>query len=367
MNDVSEQCIPERSTLVHIGLPKTGSTSLQYAAHQLRRKLMGFGVRYPAGGVNHHKGGSWLIDAPLTYLSDPAPRREWWTSLASDMDKHSTLRRLLSFEMFCTADIDGVRKVRENIDGEVQVVLVIRNLGDFVPSYWQETLKRGSTSSLEEYARRYLQDPREIGVSGAFHRSDDRWLVARWVEVFGAENVTVVVLDRSAPSRLFDAFESMLGLPGSLLSSATVDHAETNRGMSFPEASLVLEINRRLLEDWSMPRTMHRKLVYRGLVERILGSRQIGPKEDRLRLPVWAAEACAEAGALLSTSIQSLGVQVVGELSEIDRQVDGLDTDQAVLPGEVPVDLALEALLGVLSRASGWNAAHTEHVPSSIE
>ncbi|MEU4384946.1 hypothetical protein [Promicromonospora sp. NPDC023805] len=355
--------IPPGARLVHIGLPKTGSTALQYAASQLKKRLRREGVLYPGKGENHHKGASWLAGLNVAYLPDPTPQERWWLNLERELDLHPQHRGFLSFEMICTTDSDGARRTVDEIGDRgripVHVTLVLRNIGTFLPSYWQESLKRGNSASLEEYLRRALKDPAAVDASGAFHRRDGLGLVERWSEIVGPENVTVIVLEKARPTRLLDTFESMLALPAGILHSEPPVGAGANRGMSAAEAALVRRLNEQIIGEWHASSREHRNLVHHGVVGRLLSSREPAESEGKLRIPGWAAESCAEAGRILADSVRSTGVRVVGDLAELERPVPTADDEALAPPDTVPFDFAVQALLGMFARSTGWTADHT--------
>lgn len=356
--------VPAGARLLHIGLPKTGSTALQYAASRLKKRLRKEGVIYPGRGENHHKATSWLAGLKVGYLADPAPQEQWWLNLKKELDQHEARRGLVSFEMICTTNLDGARRTVDALgDGgrvPVHVTLVLRNFGTFVPSYWQESLKRGNTESLDTYLRRVLKDPATVEASGAFHRRDGYGLLERWSAVVGPENVTVIVLEKDRPTRLLDTFESMLDLPEGILHSEPPVGTGANRSMSAAEAALVHRLNQQVIGEWQASSREHRNLVHHGVVHRLLSSREPEASEGKLRIPVWAAESCVEAGRLLADSVRSTGVRVVGDLAELERPVPTADDEALADPDVVPFDFAVQALLGMFARSTGWTADHTK-------
>jgi hypothetical protein len=356
--------VPAGARLLHIGLPKTGSTALQYAASRLKKRLRKEGVIYPGRGENHHKATSWLAGLKVGYLADPAPQEQWWLNLKKELDQHEARRGLVSFEMICTTNLDGARRTVDALgDGgrvPVHVTLVLRNFGTFVPSYWQESLKRGNTESLDTYLRRVLKDPATVEASGAFHRRDGYGLLERWSAAVGPENITVIVLEKDRPTRLLDTFESLLDLPAGILHSEPPVGTGANRSMSAAEAALVHRLNQQVIGEWQALPREHRNLVHNGVVNRLLSSREPAESEGRLRIPEWAAQSCVEAGRLLADSVRSTGVRVVGDLAELERPVPTADDRALADPDVVPFDFAVQALLGMFARSTGWTADHTK-------
>jgi hypothetical protein len=283
------------------------------------------------------------------------PRREWWTNLKSKFDTATEQRVWLSYELICEADIGGVRRVFEEVGPDLHAVLVLRSFGTFLPSMWQQKVKMGSSASFDEFLQQSLADPRAVKITGsdAFHRNDGKNLIERWCEVIGPERLTVLVLDGRHPTRLFDAFESMLGLPSGFLASAPSDGYQNNRSMSAVEVELVRRLNATILRDWGTPKPAHRELVWMGAVDRMLAFRTPGEEEGRITLPEWAAAACTEAGEYLARAIRKSGVRVIGDVRELERPVPTAPSDSMRLPLNVPTDAAVEALLGMFAKSTG--------------
>ncbi|HSI27564.1 MAG TPA: hypothetical protein VK948_09145 [Aeromicrobium sp.] len=342
--------LPTGARLVHVGLPKTGSTSLQTAFNALRPTLRDHGVVYPETGkaLNHHKGASWLIGAPLTYRADPTPREAEWEPMREEFRRAGDRRGVLSYEMLCIAEPAGIERVREELGPQTHAVIVMRTFGEFVASYWQESIKRGIDASLDDWVRDALEAPDAPGSSGSFTCPQVIDTIERWTSVLGPENVTVIVLDSG--SVLFDAVESMLALPPGILATG-LSGRPANRGMTVPEAALIRQLNETLLRDWQMPAAEHRRLVLRGIVARLLRDREPAPGEPKLLLPRWAVDPAQAAGARIARAVRESGAQVLGDLAELEREPAASDVDASALPATLPVDLVVESFLGLMEKA----------------
>lgn len=342
--------LPTGARLVHIGLPKTGSTSLQTAFDAVRPTLRERGVVYPETGkaLNHHKGASWLIGAPLTYRTDPTPLEGDWAPIRDELRRAADRRAVLSYEMLCIADLPGIERVRDELGPETQAVLVLRNFGEFVASYWQESIKRGIDASLDDWARDAVESDDAPGTSGAFTCSQVVAAIERWTAVLGADRVSVIVL--GGGTLLFDAMESMLDLPAGILATGLSGRA-ANRGMTVPEAALVRRLNETLLREWQLPAAEHRRLVLRGIVARLLRDREPGPDEPKLLLPSWAVDAATNAGSRIAQAVRDSGAHLVGELAELERAPAASEVSADALPDTLPIDLVIESFLGLLEKA----------------
>lgn len=341
---MSDLRLPPGARLVHIGLPKTGSTSLQTAFDTLRPVLRDHGVVYPETGkaLNHHKGASWLIGAPLAYLADPSPREEWWAPMRAELQGAGDARGVVSYEMLCIADSAGIGRVRTELGPLTHAVVVLRNFGEFTASYWQESMKRGIPASLDEWVRDAVEDDDAPGDSGAFSSPQVIGTIERWTSVLGPRHVTVIVLGDEVS--LFGTFEELLSLPSGLLATG-LRGLPANRGMTVPEAMVVRRLNETLLGGAGLTSAEHRRLVLRGIVARLLREREPDPQEPKLLLPAWAAQQAQDAGVRIAQAVRASGARVVGNLAELERPPATSDASEEL--DSVPMDLVVEALIGL--------------------
>src|SRR5699024_11728474 len=234
------------------------------------------------------------------------------------------------------------------------IVITLRNLASILPSFWAQVLKSAHTTPLDDWLVRAFGDDPEATVSAALQRALSHGeLVQRWASVVGPENVTVVIVDSSQPDRITEAFEQLLGLEAGLLTNFKVPDSGKNRSLRLQETELLLRVNQ-MCEAHSVDWNSYVNLVKRGVVTR-LKSRTPGDDEPRVRLPSWAAARCAELGAAHAEQIRARGVRIIGDLASRCRQ--GSSPEQA--PGslrEVPPDVAMESVAGVISGATGRGA-----------
>lgn len=343
--------LPEQSRLLHIGLPKSGSTTLQRACAASRPALLSAGVLYPGALPDHALAGSWLAGIPLSHLGRTEPAHDAWPPVLSEMREHPDHRILLSYEAICWTDLQRAQWAAAELGGPVHGLLVLRNPGEFLVSAWQQNLKGGNGADLDGALRTAFRDPDNAALSRPFHQRDGLDLVTRWVTALGPENLTVVILEPSHPERLLGTAESLLGLPERLLRDATVPGG-ANRGLSIEEATLLRRINDTILRDWDADPSLHRQLVFRGAVHHMVTNRRPGPAERPIRLPAWAAAPATELGDRLATALAATGVRVIGDPDELRRTPATGDTDVRALAPTIPADAAVEALLGLYAAAA---------------
>lgn len=321
--------IPPGHVLLHIGLPKSGTTALQTAAAGRRRELRHAGVRYPGVGINQRLALSAAIGREATGSSRSA-RASDWRGLVAEV-KRARERVLLSYELVCAAsEREAAVIVRDLGPERTHVVITVRAQASMLPSVWQQYVKTNVRLTFDEWARAVLGDEPDPDVTPSFWlRHDLGEVCARWASVVGPDRVTVIVLDRDRPELLAQTFGGLLDVDPSLLEPER-DGASENRSLTYPEIELVRRLqdrarSGRLSERWRSELIMHG-------VAPALQSRRAS-KVDRARVPVaeWV-DAAARAQARSSVArVRELRVRVVGDLGVLaeggrtvpDAEVDG--------------------------------------------
>ncbi len=339
--------LPPRACLLHIGLPKTGTTALQQAAAKTRETLLRHGVRYPGKAVSHRLEIAALMgrDTVWTARGPVFPTRRAWAALLAEIQADSDRRVLVSHESAATCTDEQAARFRDEIGPRLQVVVTVRNYAELLHSRWQQYVKSGLAHSFEDWLSAVLADPPRCDVTPGFHDNSDAGVVVdRWCRVVGAERLTVVVSDKSRPRGLADAFGELLDVPSELLNLGHGSRA-TNRSLSAAEAELVRELNAIVQKDprlWSR----HQDLVRSGVITRLQSARVPRADEHVMRLPAWAWPIAQQSGRRHADQIAASGCRIVGDLSLLHAPVP--TAPQIASPEHVPLDAALEALVGMM-------------------
>jgi hypothetical protein len=286
--------------LVHIGAPKTGTTSVQGSFAAVRGRLPELGVLYPGSDTKHKRETDQLFRGGGAALD----------RLRTELDAHPDHRVVLSAEKLSTQLLPQVHAVRELVGEDAHVVLTLRSVGDFLTSLWQQRIKNGEVRDLDDWLRLRLQ---RIDDYNFLRRDDGLDVAGRWAQVFGPDRMTVVVLERSSPGRLFEVFEALCALP-----EGTLDVAELNRGLTWREAQLVRALNL-LVAQGGADEDAVRAFVHLGAVSGMALDWSPEHDEAKPRLPVWAAAAVEAEGSRLADAVAASGVRVVGDLAELSR------------------------------------------------
>jgi hypothetical protein len=174
--------------VVHIGLRKAGSTSIQTFLRDNEMALHGMGVDYPR--IGRSKGSSHLnIAAEIRGLAKFAPSGGTVAELAGDWRESSSTVMVLSAEAFEECETEQARRlgaVRREPDEEVRIVLVIRDLVGLMPSSYSQMVKLGvKTHDFDAFFEKRI-----VG-----RRNDYYETARRWADAFGWNALRVPLLD----------------------------------------------------------------------------------------------------------------------------------------------------------------------------
>ena len=280
-----------RTLILHIGLERTGTTSLQRFCADHQRQLRDASILYPTRSLAYH-GGVWRNHAPLAccYFHDqlrdltvpfPADRRaDVLASLFREIDSSGVDVALLSSEHFSSRLREPqAQALAADLAGyDCRVSVVVRDhLSRFFSSYSTHVIAGGVTS-LDAYADGMLSP-------GSLHfKTAD--LIRAWDEAFGPENVGVFAYDRKG-----DALRAMIErfAPGE---SAKLSLPPLSRyGDNFSYGPLVTEAFRRAnirateRGSWAdTPRDWARRRVINFLLKMWLRATRINPRSGLWRL-----------------------------------------------------------------------------------
>ena len=330
------------TVVIHVGLPKTGTTYLQDRLWRNRDTALRVGgLLYPGVEMSDHFHAAVHLQ-PERYLDwvDPAHADAWGRMVAQMRAWPGT--SLVSHELFSTATADQVRSVLADLDfADVHVVATVRDLARQLPSVWQENVKNQHTSTLDEFIGSLRHDP--IDEQEPFWEFQDFVRILRtWGDGLPAERVHLVTVPRSGSgpaASLWDRFTSVLGVDGADLD---VPVPPSNAALTPAQVELLRRLNTHLQPDtvawdryeWAVKRHLIGDILFDSVDRH---GRTLTTDQSR-----WAAE---RSEAMIA-AVADAEFDIVGDTGDL-RVVPTTDTGAT---GEPTPEETLEVATAALAR-----------------
>ncbi len=344
--------LPDGARLLHIGLPKTGTTSLQIALNDTREELAAHGV--------HVVGPGWSQLAAARFAAGKAPKpgkgpgERRWRRVAEEIRASDARCTVWSSEALSGASPERIRYIGDTLGEDCHILVTTRSLGSLLPSSWVQGLKTRGVRSFDAAVERAVGARSGPVTAGPQRHSLER-LAEQWGAVFGSERLIFLIPDPADRLRNYRAFEALLGVP-EVLRAPEVG----NTSLPYPEAELLRHFNLASaqrgadLAVWS-------DVVHRG-ARHALWELPGRAEPARLRLPRWAAERCNEITAGWLEALRSTDVLVVGDPDHLF--VDPLDHPEEVdTPDRVSVETAGWLMDAVYAAALEYDAHPRRSAP----
>jgi len=332
---------------LHVGLPKTGTTTLQAALDHHVDELAEAGVLYPGG--RHEKQRLAAFDLLGQRLEgDERPVAGAFGRLVDEMTAYDGRSIIVTEEILGMATSRQARRFVEALPmHRVHVVVSARDLGRTLVSAWQQTVVMGGTTTWQEFADE-VRSPcsgRASDGAGFTMRHDLLRVLDLWGEVVPAERIRLVTAPPPGAPRplLLERFSEALDLPPGLLG----EFPSRNESLGAAEIELLRRLNGSLGEGL-------KKRQYRYVVEIGLRPRWNTQETRRLSLPGTDHEWVAERAATLVDELKQRGTPVYGDLTDLlpqpaagDQRLDEVSDTELLAAAEAAV-LALSVSHGRL-------------------
>jgi hypothetical protein len=232
---------------LHVGLPKTGTTSMQRALTEHASELAAAGVLVPGGRhIEQRRAAYDLIG--LRQAGDDGPVTGAFERLVAEMVAYQGNTIVFSEEGLAAARRRHARQLVEALaPHRVHVVLTVRDLARLLTSAWQQSVVMGRGEEWPEYLAS-VRDPEH----GTISLSTKFWLkhdITRVLDVWGTvvppERVIVVTVPPPGTPAgvLFVRFGEAIGVPARLWAIEGRSH---NVGLGTIETEVLRRMNVRL-------------------------------------------------------------------------------------------------------------------------
>ena len=139
--------VPDMRVIIHCGMHKTGTTSLQHLLASRRGELAAHGIIYPDTGTEHHNAelyvglSRWSPDTCLSLVD-----------VAAEQGAHTLL---LSGEVASTLSEENFLRLASCFTGHsLTFVVCLRHWSGYLPSRWAQYSSRRDTQTFRKYVDR---------------------------------------------------------------------------------------------------------------------------------------------------------------------------------------------------------------------
>lgn len=335
--------------VLHVGLPKTGTSFVQTAMRTNRQALAAGGVHLPhAEGERLFKAVLYLTDRSEIWGRSEDRGRTCWTRIVRDIPARADTT-VVSHEILCLAEDRHIARILDDLGAEdidVEVVVTVRDPARQVPAEWQEGVKHGQRMSYDDFLETVLAEPGPRGsrrqeVRARFWSAQDPVPVLdRWAGHVGPRHVHVVTCPPVGTSsdQLWSRFARMIGAEGVEVS---LPSSEVNESLGEVQTEVLRRINPRL------PRRGNER-AYGDVVKRLYAgkilARQAGAK---VLLPDRHRDRVEQVAESWIGQIRDRGYPVIGDLSDLRPRVAAPSDRDPVTESDL-LDACLDATADLL-------------------
>lgn len=338
-----------KRVFIHPGFHKTGTTGIQTIFTENRMKCKDVGLFYPyARGEGHHRA-AWALHERIWGWKDRGGKKtpiSEWNHLVTQTKKAKE-SALISSEFFSELTREEVAEFKSAFSrSEITVIFTWRPLHKLLASSYQQYLKYGIKANYETWLLGIFKEGEYKNHTPSFwerHRHGE--VISKWVEVFGPDNVKVIVADEKNPNFLYDTFADILQIDRSIIRAD--ENTKRNRSLTLEETSLLLEVNKRFPKEraWAD----YEMFVREGAFSRLANNDYPGEIVTKLLTPAWAVDLAMAANEKSVTKMKQLGVDVRGNLELASKEP--IPVGENVEISGIPIEVAAEAILGSSSRS----------------
>ena len=296
---------------LHVGLYKTGTTTIQGALAATASQLEAQGVLFP-GDHRVQRLAAYDLLGQRVGGEDRGEAAGGLGRLLDLVDAHDGPTVVVSEEELSLARPRQARRLVRGLAGHrVHVVVGARDMARTLVSAWQQTIVNGGTTSWQDFVASVRgQDgaPPSAGVS--FHwRHDLLRVLDTWASAVPDDRIRLVTVPPrgSAPDLLLARFASAAGLPETWPGT---HQAVRNVSLGAAELEVVRRLNESLVGRLNT--SQHRFVVEAGIRARMAGA-----TSRPLELPPEHAAWARAYGECQVAALEQRGVQVHGDLGDL--------------------------------------------------
>ena len=232
---------PAHKTIyLHIGVPKTGSSTIQKGLYHNRKRLKRHGFLYPQSGLigTNHKNIFFELTSMEDHRTKFIPQSGNLLDLAQEITDTRFKKIIISAEHFALFSSSQINTLQQALSPfATKVVVYLRRQDQVIQSGWSQNAKRLVTKkSLDQNI------DEEISTNKSVYHYD--YLLNKWAKTFGKENLILRIFEPDHLSgHIFHDFLKICGIEA-------VDKFpapnSTNVSPGYKTLGLIQEISNRL-------------------------------------------------------------------------------------------------------------------------
>jgi len=311
---------------LHVGLPKTGTSTIQAALDARVASLARAGVLYPGGGHRAQRLAAYDLLGQRVKGDDADLVAGAFTRLVREMESYRGRSIVVSEEELGLARPRHARKlVRSLAHHRVHVVIGVRDMARTAVSAWQQDVVTGGETAWHDFIGA-VRDPRVRAVPAAtafWVRHDVLRVIDAWTTAVPLDRIQLVTVPPpGASSRtLLTRFAVATQLPPGVWDDGELKARNVSLGAA--EVELIRRLNPTVLAE--LNQEQYRFVIERGIRPRL----RMGASRP-LCLPAEHLPWARRYGEALVGELQRRGVRVVGDLADLvpdSRQLAGQPFD----------------------------------------
>jgi hypothetical protein len=332
-----------RRVFLHIGTPKSGTTYLQEKLALNRDLIARHGLTYPNTRTgNHFEAALDLIEERWAGQREVA--RGQWPALVNEA-RRAPGDVVISHEILAAASPAQVAAAMGAFaDDEVHLVLTARDLARQIPAEWQENVKHRGRRSFAKFMTLVAQGRRTNPALWFWRVQGIPDVLTRWGNGLSPDRIHVVTVPQQDAPRelLWRRFADVLGLDAD---SGLTEATDFNPSLGIVEAAVVRRLNRQLAGK-GIPRD-----VYVDLVREVIARDTLADRPDQIRavLPESRWGFVEEVTSEWIEWLQGSGVDVVGDLTDLQPPRPDFADRSWIHPDKPPADLVADAAIEALA------------------
>lgn len=223
--------------ILHVGQPKTGTTSIQNLLQMNSDLLKESGFLYKSNALNHQP----IIQNIMQQNDVDAALLDFVKEQKLNANKHKCHTIILSSEAFFELEIEFLRKLINLFNMETTVIVHLKRQDLFLESSWKQWhFKNKHYRNFDDY----------VGRSGL---KDYSLTLEKWSQLVGQENIYVTPFEKkNFPNGLLKHFLSLVGVTNEIEEQMNFNIPKTmfgtNQGLS-PKGLKFAFLVRELAED----------------------------------------------------------------------------------------------------------------------